>query len=72
MDKELRVRSTDLDTVTEAVKAAPPLTVGGLTMLGVSLSEWVLILTAIYTILQIYFLLHDRLGQKHRKKDGSE
>ena len=66
------MRSTDLNAVTEAVKAAPPLTVGGLTMGGVSLSEWVLILTAIYTVLQIYFLLRDKLGQKHRKKDGSE
>lgn len=73
MDKELRVRSTDLDAVTEAVKAAPPITVGGLTLWGVGLSEWVLILTAIYTILQIYFLLRDKLGQKHRKdKDGSK
>ena len=72
MDKELRVRSTDLDAVTEAVKAAPPITVGGLTLLGVGLSELVLILTAIYTVLQIYFLLRDKLGQKHRKKDGSE
>ena len=53
MHKEIRVRSTDLNAVTEAVKAAPPLTVGGLTMWGVGLSEWVLVLTAIYTILQI-------------------
>lgn len=72
MDKELRVRSTDLSVVTEAVKAAPPITVGGLTMWGVSLSEWVLILTAIYTALQIYFLLRDKLGQKHRRDDGSK
>ena len=72
MDKEFRVRSTDLNAVTEAVKAAPPLTVGGLTLWGVSLSEWVLILTAIYTILQIYFLLRDKLGQRHRGKDGGK
>lgn len=72
MDKELRVRSTDLDAVTEAIKAAPPITVGGLTMWGVSLSEWVLILTAIYTVLQIYFLLRDKLRQKHRRDDGSK
>ena len=72
MDKEFRVRSTDLNAVTEAVKAAPPITVGGLTMWGVSLSEWVLILTAIYTVLQIYFLLRDKLGQKHRGNDGSK
>ena len=72
MDKEFRVRNTDLNAVTEAIKAAPPITVGGLTIWGVSLSEWVLILTAIYTVLQIYFLLRDKLGQKHRKKDGSK
>lgn len=72
MHKEIRVRNTDLSAVSEAVKAAPPITVGGLTMGGVSLSEGVLILTAIYTILQIYFLLRDKLGQKHRRKDGSE
>ena len=72
MDKEFRVRNTDLNAVTEAIKAAPPITVGGLTIWGVSLSGWVLILTAIYTVLQIYFLLRDRLGQKHRRNDGSK
>lgn len=72
MDKEIRVRSTDLNAVTEAAKAAPPITVGGLTLWGVGLADWVLILTALYTILQIYFLLRDKLGQRHRRKDGSE
>jgi len=69
MDKEFRVRSTDLNAVTEAVKAAPPITVGGLTLWGVGLADWVLMLTAIYTVLQIGFLLRDKLGQRHRRKD---
>lgn len=34
----------------EAAKAAPPLSVGGLTLFGFPLSEIVLVLTAIYTI----------------------
>lgn len=34
----------------EVVKAAPPLSVGGLTLFGYPLSEVVLVLTAIYTI----------------------
>jgi hypothetical protein len=34
----------------EAMKAAPPLSVGGLTLFGYPLSEVVLVLTAIYTI----------------------
>lgn len=72
MDKEIRVRSTDLNAVTEAAKAAPPITVGGLTLWGVGLADWVLILTALYTILQIYFLLRDKLGQRHRRKDGGK
>lgn len=71
-NKELQVRSTDLNAVTEAAKAAPPLTVGGLTLWGVGLADWVLMLTAIYTLLQIFFLIRDKLGQRHRSKDGSK
>lgn len=72
MHKEIRVRSTDLNAVSEAVKAAPPLTVGGLTLWGVGLADWVLMLTALYTILQIFFLIRDKLSQRHRGKDGSK
>lgn len=36
--------------VTEAIKATPPLGVGGLTLFGFPLNEVVLLLTAVYTI----------------------
>jgi hypothetical protein len=49
----------------EAAKATPPVTVAGLSLWGVTLHEWVLILTAVYTVLQIGFLLRDKL--LHRK-----
>lgn len=41
----------------DLVMAAPPVSVGALTLWGLPLSEWVLILTALYTI----FLLITKL-----------
>lgn len=61
----------------EAVKAAPPVGVGSLTLMGLPLNEWVLILTLIYTI----FLIIDKLpavweriaaGYKKLKGRGDE
>lgn len=42
---------TNHDISIEAVKAAPPVTVVGLSLAGVSLQDWVLIITLIYTVL---------------------
>lgn len=61
------MRATDTNVASEVVKAIPSVTVGGLTFLGVGLSEWVLILTAAYTLLQIFFLLRDRWKASQRK-----
>lgn len=36
-----------------AVKDAPPLAVGSMTLFGVQLSDWVLLLTVVYTIIRI-------------------
>ena len=54
--------------VTEAVKASPTITVGGLTLFGVGLSDWVLIATLVYTSLQVYVLVRDKFIK--RGKDG--
>ena len=42
-----------LDTVNEVVASVPPVTVGGLVFAGMDLSQWVLILTAVYTSILI-------------------
>lgn len=66
------MRTTDTNAVVEAMKASPPVAVSGMHYWGISLSDLVLVATFIYTILQIYFLLRDKLGQRKRKpKDGS-
>ena len=58
------------DMAVEAVKAAPPVTVVGMTLGGVSLQEWVLILTAVYTVLQIAFLIRDKVLRRKDQDDS--
>ena len=55
------------DVFTEAIKASPTITVGGLTLFGVGLADWVLFTTLGYTVLQIFFLLRDKW---YRPKKG--
>lgn len=57
-----------------ALKAAPPLGVTGTLFLGLPLNEWLIILTIIYTVLQIGFLLKGQIAAliKKEPKDGSQ
>ena len=64
--------TTNHEIASEAVKATPPLTVGGLTFFGVGLSDWVLLATMIYTALQVFFLLRDKCYRPWRDKHGSK
>jgi hypothetical protein len=48
---------THEEQAAEFVKAAPPLTITGMTIMGFSISDWVLFLTAIYTLLQIGLII---------------
>lgn len=59
----------DHDFAVEATRAAPTVTVGGLTIAGIPLPEVVLIVTLVYTAAQLYFLLRDKwyLPRKLRK-----
>ena len=50
-----------MDQRIEAAKAAFPVTVSTISLLGVPLNEWVFIVTLIYTSLMIIFLLRDKL-----------
>lgn len=62
------------DFAVEGTKAIPTIAVGGLTLFGVGLSDWVLLATLFYTVAQIAFLFRDKWyrPRKARKaKDGS-
>ena len=41
----------------DAIKVAPPVAVAGSELFGLTLPEWVLVATLIYTALQIYLLI---------------
>ncbi len=59
----------DHDFAAEAVRASPAVTVTGLTLMGVSLSEWVMIASLILVAAQIFFLFRDKwyIPRKHKK-----
>jgi hypothetical protein len=61
-------KQTIQEHLANAVKDAPPFAVGGLTLFGVTLSDWVLILTAIYTIIRIVAEIRQ---WRARKQDDS-
>jgi len=62
--------SNHSDIVNEAARAAPTLTVGGLTLFGVALSDWVLLTTIVYTLFQFYFLLRDKWYLPRKGRNG--
>lgn len=53
----------------DILKASPPVTVSAISFMGVPLQTWVYLLTAIYTILQIYILVRDKLIRDKEKNE---
>ena len=54
----------------EAAKAAPPVAVAVAdTVFGLSLSDFLVAVTIIYTVLQIYVLVRDRIIREKRRED---
>lgn len=56
------------EVATEVAKAAPPVTVGAMTIFGYQLSDWVLIATLVYTLLQTFFLVRDKYWRYRREQ----
>ncbi|WP_374415270.1 hypothetical protein [Ectopseudomonas oleovorans] len=59
------------DITVEAVKSAPPVTVSAAMLMGISVQDWAVILTVIYLVLQIFFLLKRELTAKKKKEKES-
>ena len=58
------------DILAEGAKAAPALTVGGLTLAGVGLADWLLAVTLVYTLAQLFFLLRDKWWRQRKDRNG--
>lgn len=48
------------EVAAELAKASPPVSVAGLHFCGVSLADWTLILTMLYTLCMLFFLFRDK------------
>lgn len=59
------------DLVSEAAKAAPPVTVAGATIAGMQINDLILWATLVYLILQIAFLLY-RWHKMHKNGEDQE
>ena len=59
------------DFIVETARAAPGITVTGLTLFGVQLSDIVLLATLVYTAAQLFFLIRDKwyIPRKHKRSD---
>lgn len=53
--------------VADMAKVSPPATVVSLTVFGVGMSDVVLLLTAVYTVFMLYFLLRDKWWRQRGK-----
>lgn len=47
--------------IVAAYKATPPVTVTALSLGGVGLSQWVLVVTLVYTVLQMGWFIYDKI-----------
>lgn len=56
----------------EALKAAPAIAGTGYTLMGLPLSDWAAILTCIYVLFQIYFLLTPKVRAWLSKRASSK
>ncbi|QVE65567.1 holin superfamily II protein [Ralstonia phage vB_RsoP_BMB50] len=52
------------EVASEAAKAAPPLTHAGMHFWGYPIADWVSVIVAVYTVVQLYFLLRKNFKEK--------
>lgn len=52
------------ETIVATAKVAPPVVATGMTVAGYPLSDWLILLTIIYTVMQILVLVHKELRER--------
>ncbi len=64
--------SVHSDIAAEVTKSAPPLAVTGAMIAGMSISDWVAILTGLYVLLQIVVLVRKERREKRLRGEEIE
>jgi len=60
--------SINQDLTVESIRLGPPAAVAGLSLWGVSLQDWVLVVTLIYTGLSAILLIRDKVYRPWKEK----
>ena len=64
---------TNHEIADAAVRTAPPLGISGAMLLGLTLSDWVLVCTLVYTLASLFFLIRRELKRhKEEKREQSD
>lgn len=59
------------DTVVgEVAKASPAVSMAGAVMAGIELNTVLVVLTIVYTLVQLYVLVRDKIWRKSREQKG--
>jgi uncharacterized membrane protein len=64
--------TTKTELAAEAVRVSPPVTVAGLSLAGISLQDWVLVATLVYTVVSLFFLIRDKVYIPWKVRHGSK
>lgn len=56
--------------VIEAAKSAPPVAVTGAMIAGMSISDWVAVLTGLYVLLQIVVLIRKEARERRARQEA--
>lgn len=63
------MKTNDLpDMLVEASKSAPPVAITGITLVGISLNDWVLIATLTYTLLQMAWFVWGKMIRPRQER----
>lgn len=60
----------DPEITQEVLKNSPAIAVVSLSFAGVGLQDWLIGITIIYTLLQLFFLLRDKWWRQRKGKNG--
>lgn len=60
---------TTKDVIASAAKAAPPVSIVGMHFLGYGISDWLIAVTLVYTILQVIVLIRDKIFYSELKRN---
>ena len=64
---------TNHEIADAAVRTAPPIGISGAMLLGLTLSDWVLVCTLVYTLASLFFLIRREWRRsKEEKREQSD